>query len=430
MFWRIRWSNSLRLGAIVLMWAGQISLATAQTSNARTDPPAAASKKSTGKPDGTGVAEYRSQHFFMTTDLSAAEAKEQLDRLETMLGLISEYWGRPSRGIIEMYVAKDVNKFPDGMLPADGLRKIANHEGVTLTQTLTGGSAKPGGKAQVVDAKAVVYAYADRGVPQHEAVHAYCGQTFGRTGPLWYSEGMAEMGNYWRKGERAVNVHEAVIKLIHSSTPKTMKAIVYNKEATNDSWENYCWRWALCHMLTTNPNYSADFRPLGLDLLNDKDTTFEQVYGKMANEISFEYLFFLEHVDNGYREDLCSFDWKKRFVALRPGATQTCKVLADHGWQASQATLVGGQEYEFTASGTWKLSKDGDALTAAGDSSDQGRLVATVMKDFKLSDPIPLGEQGTFKAPSDGTLWVRCDDKWNELADNKGQITLKLKLKN
>jgi len=42
-----------------------------------------------GKP-----ADFRSQHFLVHTDVPPAEAKALLERLETMLKLISGYWGR------------------------------------------------------------------------------------------------------------------------------------------------------------------------------------------------------------------------------------------------------------------------------------------------------------------------------------------------
>ena len=41
-----------------------------------------------------------------------------LTDLSSMLGLISKYWGRPSAGVIECYVAKDLANWPDdSMLP-------------------------------------------------------------------------------------------------------------------------------------------------------------------------------------------------------------------------------------------------------------------------------------------------------------------------
>ncbi|HEX4132002.1 MAG TPA: hypothetical protein VHZ24_18360 [Pirellulales bacterium] len=379
-----------------------------------------------GDADAGPIADYRAQHFYMHTDLSADEAKELLGRLEVMLELVSGYWGRPPRGVIEMYVIKDLKVWPKKKLDPEGVRMVAAGGGITLTQTL---GYDEGPLREIIDAKSVVYAGADHGTPQHEAVHAYCGQTFGRCGPVWYSEGMAEMGNYWKKGDKTVNVHPAVIEHIRTSKLKTLNAIVNNNEATGDSWQNYAWRWALCHLLENNPNYKARFRPLGLDLLMNRPTTFEQVYGDMANEMSFEYVFFLEHLQNGYRVDLCSWDWKKKFSPVVGTTDKTSRIMADHGWQPTQGTLKAGEHYLYSATGSWKTSAGGSSLTAAGDSEGRGKLMGVIMKDYKLGKPFPLGANGELEAPDDGNLYVRCDDTWNELADNTGSMTFKIKLK-
>ena len=59
-------------------------------------------------------ADFRSQHFLVHTDVPPAEAKALLERLETMLKLISGYWGREPSGIIECYIVRDLANWPDG----------------------------------------------------------------------------------------------------------------------------------------------------------------------------------------------------------------------------------------------------------------------------------------------------------------------------
>ena len=44
-----------------------------------------------------------------------------------------------------------------------------------------------------------------------------------------------------------------------------------------------------------------------------------------------------------------------------------------------------------------------------------------------LSEPFPLGAYGSFTPPGSGQLYLRCRDKWNEIADNKGSMTVKIK---
>lgn len=366
----------------------------------------------------TGPRDYRTRHFLVHTDLSPDEAKELMTRLEVMIGYVADYWGRPPSGTIECYVVKDLSKWPEGSLLHEGRIKIARREGVTISQRVSDG--------ERFIAKAVVYAIADRGTPQHEAVHAYCSQTFGTCGPVWYSEGMAEIGQYWREGELGVNAHPIAIKYLRNAPPKKLTDIVSPLQFTGDSWQNYSWRWALCHLLANNPNYADRFLPLGKGLLAEQPVTFETTYGPMAKEITFEYLFFLQHLEKGYRVDLCSWDWNREFRPLRTKArTISARVEARRGWQPSGLTLDAGSEYKYTATGKWKTAKSAASTGPDGDERGSGRMMGIVMHDFELSQPFELGKGGTFIAPSSGDLYLRCQDKWVELADNSGKMSIK-----
>lgn len=380
-------------------------------------------EKSKGE-KAAGPADYRSEHFLVHSDLTPDEAKDLLERLETMLSLISAYWERPCTGIIECYVVKELANWPAGKIPEEGLDHIKAGAGVTLTSKLSSGAA--------FLARSVVYAVADRGTPQHEAVHAYCGQTFGTSGPVWYSEGMAEMGQYWRKDDKSVHVHDMVLDYLRSNPPKSMNEIVNGEEFTGDSWQNYAWRWALCHLLANNTNYAAKFRPLGLALLKKQPTSFEAVYGDMAEEIVFEYCFFLKHLEQGFRADLCTWDWQRKFRLPKGSTAITAKIKADHGWQPSGAMVAGGTSYDYAATGMWQTSKEASAVSADGDEGGAGRLFGAIMtdedgKNYQLGESFELGTKGKFTAATDGKLYLRCQDKWGELADNKGTLTVKIK---
>ncbi len=366
-------------------------------------------------------ADFKSLHFLIHTDLGAKQAHELLNRLEVMLGLISKYWGQPPRGVIECYVVADLSVWPAGSLDPAGRAKIQEKAGVTLVETQRRGD-------RPVAATAVVYASAEYGNPQHEAVHAYCGQTFGQMGPLWYAEGMAEMGQYWRQNDRGVHCHPFVVKYIRSSPPKPLQEILGDRaqSMTGDCWQNYAWRWALCHLLENNSNYAPRFRALGLGFLTGQKQGFGDVYAPMLNEIAFEYRFFVGHVDEGYRVDLCSWDWKHKFKEPTAGTPASAHVTAQRGWQPSGAIVLAGRTYSYGAKGTWKTSKDGPDLTADGQPDGTGRLEGVIFNEFVLSEPFSLGAEGTFSPPREGRLYLRCRDRWNELADNKGSMTVRI----
>lgn len=376
-------------------------------------------RSATAAAPASQVATYKSRNFTVHTDLSAADAQQLLRNLETMLGIISRYWACPNRKMIECYVVEDLANWPAGAIPETGLESIRGGGGITLSQVRSNG--------KQFDTRAVVYATAAHGTPQHEAVHAYCALNFGRTGPVWYSEGMAEMGKYWIDGEQGVNCRPGVIDYLRRSTVKPLNEIITTQAVTGDSWQNYAWRWALCHLLTNNPNYSNRFRPLGLSLLAGKRTSFDAVYGSMAPEIEFEYRFFLEHLETGYRVDLCAWDWTTRFRKPRGNAALVAQIEAARGWQPSRLEVTAGETYRFEIEGEWRIETDGEPLDADGDESGAGRLVGVLWNDYRLGEPFDLGRTERWTAPGDGRLMLRCRDSWSRLDDNSGKVTVRIR---
>jgi hypothetical protein len=372
-------------------------------------------------------AEFRSTHFLLHTDLPAPDARKLLDRLEVILGLISKYWGQPPRGEIECYVVRDLAVWPADAISEIGRAKIKQASGITTTETVSQGK-------RFLAGKSIVYAAADTGTPEHEIVHAYCGQTFGRTGPLWYSEGMAELGQFWQPNGKGVLVKRHIIEYLRSQAPELVREIVADNAAdghskgaarTGDSWQAYAARWALCHLLVNNPNYSARFRSLGLGFLGGAKVRFRDAFGAQSDELQFEYRLFVENIEQGYRVDLCRWDWHHKFREPTSLAI-SARVLANRGWQPSGALLAKGKSYDYTASGTWRVGGSHDELSAAGAQRGEGRLEGVLFNDFELSEPFPLGEQGSLVAPGDGQLFLRCREPWHELADNSGQLTVKI----
>lgn len=356
--------------------------------------------------------DVRSNHFLLHTDLSERSARMLLDKLEYMIGLISRYYGRLPDGIIECYVVRDLTQWKDIPMDPSGVAKVQERAGVTISRSL--------GKQR----KSIVYSCDDHGVVQHEAVHAYCAQTFGSTGPTWYSEGMAEMGQYWKKDNLAVEIPPNVIRYLTTAEPKKMKDIVAAGQITGDSWQAYAWRWALCHLLANNSNYSGRFKGLGMNMMNGGKASFETVYGDVANEISFEYDQFVRNFGNGYRVDLCQWDWSTKPMAISGPRRLNCKIDSKGGWQASRLKLNEGKKYEFVCVGEWKASKSGDMLDGDGDADGKGKLIGVVFTDYDIGEVLELGQKGSFVAPRDGHLFLRFREDFTKLSDNEGKMTV------
>ena len=58
-----------------------------------------------------------------------------------------------------------------------------------------------------------------------------------------------------------------------------------------------------------------------------------------------------------------------------------------------------------------------------------GQLVGVLFNDYELSEPFAIPADGLFVAPGEGQLFLRCEDAWNRLADNKGKVSLTFKRK-
>jgi hypothetical protein len=372
------------------------------------------------------IHEYRSKHFLIHTDLDALEAKELLKKLETEMRLIGGYWGRPAQGVIECWIAKDLKNWSDELqkkMEPEGLAKIREGAGVCITHIVSKGGRFRG--------TAHMYAVSKQDVPLHEAVHGYCGQTFGHTGPHWYAEGMAEMGHYWIEGQKGVHVPPIVIKYMKKTKPRQLESLIANDAGLGGTWEDYCWWWFLCHLLENDDNYSGQFRLLGRNILvKNEKITFQDVFGAHIKELDFEFRFFLEHLENGYRVDLCSWNWKRHFSTRdKNGHPIQVNIQAGRGWQPSGLTVSEGAKYAFKAEDEWTIGENEEAVGANGNAKGDGRLVGVVMKDYQLGKEFELGAKGTLTAPGNGDLYLRCRVPWAKIAENSGKMTVELKAK-
>jgi hypothetical protein len=360
----------------------------------------------------------RSQHFAFVTDVSDREWAVISFKLERMVGALEKFLGRRMTGVVEGFVASDLTKFPPGLIDDDyGVEKIRRGEGVCVNSRLG------------PQRHARLYSCSDHGVIQHECVHGICHLSFGSTGPTWLAEGLAELGNYWKDGDQTIDVPAPVMAVLQNAQPKRkLLEIAVPGRTEAGTWQDYAWRWALCHLLANNPNYSNRFVPLAIGLMEERPgVSFESVYGPVAREVSYEYDQFLATLGNGYRSDLTAWPWQAKFQPLADGGEVTVKVKAKGGWQPSRVLVESGDRLEMAAAGTWRIATAGQPLDADGEKDGRGRLVAAVFADFALTPEIPLGAKTTLEPPAAGQLFLRCADAWTELADNDGEVTVTIR---
>jgi hypothetical protein len=394
----------------------------------------------------------RSSNFALTTDLSRAEAQPILARMETAIKSAARYWQRPPRGQIACYIVADLANWPDSALPHPLARVwVGGVGGATIAEYV--------GAGRETRIRATVYAVPRRGVAEHEVIHAYCYQTFGEAGPEWYKEGMAQWVSLGSEDGAQSGCPPELVQGLGKGTSATVQEVVQAGRFTvgiSDScgamlvnrsdlqahvplsdWtaqddetvrlaeHHYMRSWALCHMLLCNPNYAVRFRELGNSYVTKGGHSFDNAFASVSDELAFEHAFFLQHLDVGYRVDLCHWDWQKRFRTLDAPdmrGTAGARIEAARGYQASGLTVVAGHSYAYAATGSWGTSVQGPTTCANGDADGRGRMMAVVLDAFRLGEPFELGSMGTFEAPHGGNLYLRCRDEWNQLHDNHGSV--------
>lgn len=405
---------------------------------------------------GVHQRDYTSQKIRLRTDVEPDQAKRMLRRMEKTLRRISSYWRSPLKGSIECYVVEDMKRWPENSFPNPSARALIQFVGgVTLTKMQV--------DSRKSELKAIVYATSAPGVVEHEVVHAYCFQTFGKHGPDWYKEGMADVAGRLADPRSATRCPMEITSYLRGQTFRPVDEIVSSgpftqplidiknrlTRVTKDSVETYLapslsvwgapedeilqevqsayrWSWALCHFLVHSPNYSQRFRAYGQGHLDGSEIPFSKWFADVRNQLDFEFDFFVGHSRPGYRVELCNWDWTVPWSSLKERAIRNASVRAAAGYQATGCSVSPGETYHYRTLGSCCLSQDGAGVTAAGDRSGRGKLVAVVMQDYKLSEEIELGESGSFSVPSSGHLYLRCRDDWGSLADNSGGLRVRL----
>ena len=371
----------------------------------------------------------KSDHFILHTDASDHQSQMLLARLENMFTALSRYFSKRPSSPIQCYVVEDIEKWAN-KLPPVAAAKIDQRSGVTI---VTDGDPMTKGKVS-----GIVYSCNDHRIVQHESVHAFCVQTFGGLGPVWYAEGIAEVGLYFKPdaegSHKGLQIDPVVIEYLRSTPAPTIAEIISDQQTTGDSWQQYAWRWAMCHFLSFNQNYRSRFRRMSVELMTDaalkksdqtlmkSDPTaakhFDHTFVRMRAEMDFEFAQFVANLNNGLDANAIRINWALTPKPLTQSQVVSHAIRSDRGWQPVGVEVKKGQVYDLASRGEWK--------TEAGRDAKDPRLQVCVLSQvdgrFEIGDPIKFSRKGELTADADGQLLLRCDEDLSRLSDNEGKI--------
>lgn len=390
-----------------------------------------------------GIHRYESRRLRLYTDIPAEDARSLPAVIDAAYDTLSADFGAlpPSRRGDDFqmtgYLMQDEKRFreagmiPDDLPPIDHGRHYRNQFWL----------------------REQPYDYYRRHLLIHEATHCVMTYLPENQAPVWYLEGMAELFGTHRIASDG-KIHFDVmptspeefagfgrITLIQDAVKAertwTISEVLSYPAAKYLDPEPYAWTWALCYFLKHHPRYSTRFHELAR---NQQPRAFQTVMETLLTEggrdLVTEWGLFAANLQYGFDVSRAAISFQ-RGLSWTDKEARTAEVVADRGWQSTKCLLKAGQRYEITATGMFTLAQQPKPWISEADGISfryfqgipLGKLLAWVHNEE--GDPqytvLPIGSRGEITVPVTGTLYLRFNDSWSELADNTGSVSVSVR---
>lgn len=296
--------------------------------------------------------------------------------------------------------------------------------------------------------------YYRRHLMLHEGTHAFMNHFLGSGGPSWYSEGLAELlgTHHWEEARLALRhfpqhrdevPYWGRIKIIREdmahSGLRSLQQVVDTGARDYLKVNPYAWSWAVSAFLDGHPAYCHRFRALQ-NYVTDPlfSQHFLDSFQTDWNQLEEEWQLFILNLVYGY-------DIPREAVIFQPGKPlskqpATVIVKTDRGWQSSGIRLETGVSYHLQATGRYQLANqlqpwwcEPNGVTIR---YHQGKPLGILLGSIRpegertglsqLAQSKIIGLQQTLTSQTAGTLYLRINDSAAELADNLGEVKVRI----
>jgi len=301
----------------------------------------------------------------------------------------------------------------------------------------------------------------------HEGTHSAMNRVYGRVGPAWYREGIAEMlGTHrFENGKltmpyfpenRKIVEHWGRIKIVKDDiakgTVRSISSIVNGQTRDFLKVESYAWSWALQSFGHSHPEFKNLFLGLQEEMYFSEQALtnrFMKEYYARKYEIDLAWNLFLSHLDYGYDSSKEIVHKNEKATNVPVGKVMATKIDVAKGWQSTGLVLPPNMKVDVAASGRFRVrleAAQGGRPATPWPCEPQGvtieyyqgrplgQLLATIVKENDETDVRGLtrakavGRRDRIETKAGGTLYLRINERADQLADNEGEITVKLRL--
>lgn len=394
-----------------------------------------------------GIRRYESKHMVLYTDLAPEIARELPPVMDQAYAAWEEYFGPLPPDLegntFQMigHIMTDRERFRDAGILNEEVPNFAH--GINRRQLFW-----------MMEHPSDYYR---RHLMLHEGTHCFMMALPNPTNRyVWYMEGMAELfGTHALDagGRASFRVmpprREAVeglgrILLVESEDrekgPRTIAEVTCLEPGDYFKNDAYAWSWALCAFLDGHPRYRERFRRAGSVVTSGGSEQIDlgQTFQSDWDELSEEWLVAAGNLCHGYDIERTVLDLAPGKPLAGSGGAARIDVVADHGWQSSGIRVERGKRYRIVGTGRfvlaneprpWESEPQGVSIRYhAG--LPLGMLVATIRSvpppakrpHTTMLDVLPIGRERVIEPAVSGTLYLRVNDFWNELADNSGRV--------
>jgi hypothetical protein len=395
-----------------------------------------------------GFVKLTSDRFILYSDLPKEALADLPDAISQLYNVLEIYFGRLPPAFsgkpyqMTGYLMGDVERFRAAKILAEG--PAQPHEGWYL------------GDEFWWNRQAT--SYYTKHLMLHEATHCFVHVMPAVDCPPWYVEGMAELfGTHYRdeKGEYHFGsfpdtperspgwgrVSVLQDEIAAGRMPTVEQVLAYQFDDFS-KLPPYAWSWALCHFLNTHPRYQVPFQTLAKRMMSGGfRQNWTELFQPVLPDLRDEWLLYGSQIQYGH-------DIKRSVIEFQPGnefsstsRSQEVIIAAARGWQSSRVKVIANHKYRIRATGRFTLATTTKPWISEAqgisiryfDGQPLGRLLGSIRPEptgdasnrdiLKL---LPLGPDTTFLALHSGTLYLRLNDAWNELADNSGEVSVEI----
>jgi hypothetical protein len=274
----------------------------------------------------------------------------------------------------------------------------------------------------------------------------------GGSGAGWYMEGMAELlGTHtWRDDKLTLGVMPASrddvpmwgrIKLIRDAVATQqawpIEAVLEVDNRRVLTTDQYAWTWALAKLLDAHPQFRDRFRSSKAIVASPKfDEQFRAAFAEDWPDLLAEWDAFVMQLDYGH--DIARTAMLHQPSEPVESSSRRTDISAERGWQSTGWLLRAGVRYRVTASGRYQIADDGKPWPCEPNGVtiqyQDGRPLGMVLGALRsvsgttahFGSPIPIGNGASVQPDHDAVLYLRVNDSPAKLADNDGDINVKI----